>query len=333
MPPPKIYIGSGTWGDRISKHGIEELAAALKELGVREIDTAPIYPLPNPGGAEKLIGDLQYAKKGFLIDSKILYFGNGDGTLSATAIQESLDQSLTNLKIEKLNVLYCHGPDKTTPLAEQAAALDAEFRKGKFAKLGVCNFTPEMLEEWLEIAGEKGYIKPSVFQGQYNILCRAYEEKLFPLLRKHGITFAAYSPLAGGFLTGKVTFSTGADDLRGTRFEVSDENYVGMGYRRWYDKPSMHAAVRKMQELCTAHSVEMGDAACRWVLHHSLLDGGPLLLSREKCDAVIVGPNSLSQLAKYAEAYKEGPLPDELAKGLDGLWEIIKDDASSIIVF
>lgn len=102
MPPPKIYVGSGTWGERISKDGIEELAAALKELGVREIDTAPIYPLPNPGGSEKLIGDLQYAKKGFLIDSKILYFGNGDGTLSATAIQKSLDQSLTNLKVEKV---------------------------------------------------------------------------------------------------------------------------------------------------------------------------------------------------------------------------------------
>ncbi|KAF2191567.1 Aldo/keto reductase [Zopfia rhizophila CBS 207.26] len=326
MTPPKILIGSATWGITMSKDEINELAGALEELGIREVDTAALYPPTNPGGSEKFLGECGYAEKGFLINTKIMYFGDGKGTLTASAIQKSLDQSLASVETDKLNVLYCHGPDKGTPIAEQAAAMDAEYRKGKFVKLGVSNFQPEMLEEWLQVAEEKGYVKPSVFQGQYNLLCRTYEPNLFPLLRKHDIAFIGFSPLAGGYLTGKLTFSTGPEDLKGTRFEVSDTNFLGMAFRHWYDKPSMHGAIRKVEELCKVHVVEMSDAACRWLLHHSILDG-------EKGDGVIIGPSSLAQLARFAETYKQGPLPDELAKELNDLWDAVKDDAASIIVY
>ncbi|KAF2477646.1 Aldo/keto reductase [Lindgomyces ingoldianus] len=324
MSPPKILMGTGLWGDETSKEVVTKLAEVLKELKIKEIDGAALYPITNPGQSEKLIGECGYVENGFLVDSKILHFGGGEGTLSKAAIERSLDQSLANIKTDKLHILYCHGPDKETPIAEQVATLDAEYKKGKFEKLGVCNFPIEMLEQYLKTAEEKGYIKPSVFQGQYNLLCRGYEARLLPLLRKHNISFVAYSPLAGGYLTGKLTFSTGTEDLKETRFNVSDTNYMGMAYRNWYDKPSMHSAVRKMEGLCKAHGVQMSDAACRWVLHHSILDG-------EHGDGVIIGPRTLAQLAKYAESYKQGPLTDELAKELSDVWEIVKEDAASIV--
>lgn len=87
-----------------------------------------------------------------------------------------------------------------------------------------------------------GYVKPSVFQGQYNLLCRTYETTLFPLLRQHGIAFMAYAPLAGGMLTGKVTLLSNPEALKGTRFEVSKDNLMGMAGRNWYDKPAFHDA-------------------------------------------------------------------------------------------
>jgi len=59
-------------------------------------------------------------------------------------------------------------------------------------QLGVSNFSLMMLEEWLAICEEEKYVKPSFYQGQYNLLCRAYENGLFPILRKHGIHFTAY---------------------------------------------------------------------------------------------------------------------------------------------
>ncbi len=74
---------------------------------------------------------------------------------------------------------------------------------------------PAMVEEWLQIAKSKGYVKPTWFQGHYNLASRAYEDALFPLLRREGMHFAAYSPLAGGFLKGNLT-SSGA--RKGTRF-------------------------------------------------------------------------------------------------------------------
>ena len=64
---------------------------------------------------------------------------------------------------------------------------------------------PEMVEQWLKIAAEKKLIKPTWFQGQYNLVCRVYEETLFPMLRYEGVHFAAFSPLAGGFLNGNLT--------------------------------------------------------------------------------------------------------------------------------
>ena len=59
-------------------------------------------------------------------------------------------------------------------------------------QLGVSNFSPELLSEFLRICEDKGYVKPSVYQGQYNLLSRDYETTLFPLLRKYGMTFTAY---------------------------------------------------------------------------------------------------------------------------------------------
>ena len=70
-----------------------------------------------------------------------------------------------------------------------------------FEHFGVSNLESETLQEWLKVAEERSYVKPSIYQGQYNLLCRSWEDKLFPLLRQHGIQFSAFSPLAGGFLT------------------------------------------------------------------------------------------------------------------------------------
>jgi len=60
------------------------------------------------------------------------------------------------------------------------------------AELGVSNFTPQMIEDWIALSTEKGYIKPTVYQGQYNLFCRGLETSLFPILRKHGMQFTAF---------------------------------------------------------------------------------------------------------------------------------------------
>lgn len=225
-----------------------------------------------------------------------------------------------------MNVLYLHGPDYETPFIEQTTAFDAQYRAVKFTALGMSNCKPDYVSKYLDVAMENNYVKPTVYSGQYNVLCRSYETTLFPLLRKHNMSFVSYSPLAGGFLTGKLTFSNGEQDLKGTRFENDASNYMGAGYRHWYDHPEMHDAVKKMEGYCKESGVTMADAAWRWVLFHSALDGG-------KGDRVLIGPSTIEQLEEYIKGVEAGPLPDELVEKLDRLWEGVKDVAANILVY
>lgn len=158
------------------------------------------------------MGDAKMAKD-FVIDTKILGGPLHAGALTPEKVDDSSRQSLERLHTDQVNVLYCHIPDLKTPLEEQAKGFDAIYQQGRFRELGLSNFMPDMVQAWLDIAREKGYIKPTWFQGQYNLICRTYEDILFPLLRAEGMHFAAFSPLAGGFLKGNLT-PQGASGVR-----------------------------------------------------------------------------------------------------------------------
>lgn len=102
MSPPDLVLGSGNWGRSVGEDQIRDQVSALKEVGIRAIDTAARYPSANPGEAERLLGDARYEELGFLINSKIMYSDGGKGNLTAEAIQKSLDQSLASLKTDKV---------------------------------------------------------------------------------------------------------------------------------------------------------------------------------------------------------------------------------------
>ena len=127
------------------------------------------------------------------------------------------------------------------------------------------------------------------------------------------------SPLAGGFLTGKFTPTKTADDLRGTRFE--DGNLMGRMARRWYDKAGMHAGIEQLQRICRNHNVGMDEAAIRWLVYRSGLDGQ---------DAVILGASKVAQIEGNTRDLKKGPLPYGLVKELDAVWDIVKEDALAV---
>ncbi|KAI1316820.1 Aldo/keto reductase [Xylariaceae sp. FL0255] len=326
--PPRVIAGTGTWGHNIDAAEAERQMNALKVIGVNEIDTAAVYPFSKPTTAEQIIGSTGLSlQDGCLIDTKIMWFDMGKCTLTKENIANSINESLARLKVEKFHILYAIGPDSETPLEEQAAAFDSAYCQGKFEKLGICNFSAEMFKEYVEIAESKGFVKPSVFQGQYNLLCRTYEETLVTFFRQHGVSLYAFSPLAQGTLTGKLTFAKNPEeDLKGTRFDLDKNNIYGLNGRRWYDKPSFHNAIRQMTEFCKPFGIDTTDAAMRWLLHHSVLDG-------VKGDGIIIGPRNKEQTDKAIESVQAGPLPQELAEKVDALWGGVADDAASILVY
>lgn len=132
------------------------------------------------------------------------------------------------------------------------------------------------------------------------------------------------SPLAGGFLTGKLTPNTGPDELKGTRFEIADDNPFGKAFRHWYDKPSMHEAIARLRTLASANNISMEGAATRWLRFHSALEAG---------DGIIVGASKVQQVESTSETSVAGPLPSGLVKELSGLWEICKIDGAAIVQY
>ncbi|KAJ7643810.1 NADP-dependent oxidoreductase domain-containing protein [Roridomyces roridus] len=321
MPAPTLLFGGASIGDSFKTvQALETLLTQLKDLGITRIDTAARYPATNQGESERLLGEVGAVAKGFAVDTKI-NTGPGfgptfPGSLTAEAIDKSLQQSYQSLAIsgkgtEVVNVLYCHAPDSETPLEQQAAALDALFKKGMFKQLGLSNYPPEMVEKFVQICDKEGYVKPAVYQGKYNLVARGAEDALLPLLRQHDIAFIAYSPLAGGFLSGNFT----AGNTEGTRFQ--EGTLIGDFIRPHFDKPELHAAIKALDSLLESHGISKPEAALRWACFHSALKA-------ENGDGIILGASRAEQVVANVEAVKKGPLPEEVVKGMEGIWFEVK---------
>ncbi|OTA53268.1 Aldo/keto reductase [Hypoxylon sp. EC38] len=298
---PIIYFGTTTFG---SSHvpalqdeaNVSQFLDVLRDAGVSQIDTAARYPPDNHGGSERMLGRVKAGERGFTINTKVLFAGqSSDGTLSIEAVRKSVADSLERLGVEKLGILYAHAPDEVTPLAEQAEALNEQFQKGSCEKIGISNFPLNMLQSFIDICEREGYVKPSVYQGQYNLICRGPEKDLIPFLRKHNMTFNAYSPLGGGFLTGKLTLG----NAEGTRLRSA----YGAHFAAWYDKPEFHDAIRKLLAVIEPLDIKPSEAALRWVTYHSVLD---------ERDGVILGATKLEQLKSNLVDIEKGPLPQEV---------------------
>ncbi|KAI9843590.1 MAG: hypothetical protein M1838_002539 [Thelocarpon superellum] len=317
MAQPVLLFGGASIGAEFrTATDVRRALETAQRCGIGRIDTAARYPPPAPGQSEKLLGDVDVKRSGMVVDTKIMAAPPGAGSLAPAKIEESLLNSLASLRLDKVNVLYCHMPDYQTPLEEQAAAFQEQFEKGRMAYLGVSNFTLEMLEQWMDICDKRGYIKPTYYQGQYNLFCRGSEEKLFPFLHKYKINFVGYSPLAGGFLTGKLT---SGEDLTASRFLAG--NALGAHFKMWYDKPSMHDAMMKMRVLAQEADLTSSEMALRWVVHHSALKAD---------DGVILGASKTAQIESAVREVRRGPLPPELVGQLEALWDLVKADAPSV---
>ncbi|PVH74887.1 putative aldo/keto reductase [Cadophora sp. DSE1049] len=324
MPPTLIFGAGGIGSGKISHtwtnaEQTTTLLATLQSLNLTELDSGAGYPPGAPWVTERLLGETKAAEGGFVIDTKILPRGDEgrgktrDGSLSERGIEWSLGESLRLLGVEKVNILYAHAPDPSTSAEETARAFDKQFRAGKFKKLGLSNYSTAQMAEYLAICGQKGYIKPTYYQGHYNILTRQGEESLFPLLRAHNIIIMAYGPLAGGFLTGKVSLpppspeTTKDQILKGGRFE--QDNFPI--YKETFDKEGLHEAMRRFVRRCEEKGVSATEVSLRWIIWHGALGEG---------DGVILGATKEDQLRGNVEFCRKGKLDDELVEACEELW-------------
>lgn len=197
---PSILFGTGNWGEggQIStSEQAQSYLDILKHHNLKTIDTSRNYPAGGtPGSAEILLGTVKAASQGFIIDSKADNYAPGDHKYDN--ILASVDKELSTLQTDKVRIEYIHWPDRTVPLTEPLRAMNEKYKQGKFDRLGISNYSAGEVEQIMEICEKEGYIKPTVFQCQYNALCRRGEKQLFPILRKYGFSIYAWSPAAMG---------------------------------------------------------------------------------------------------------------------------------------
>jgi len=122
---------------------VQQLLDRLKSPGIDRIDTAARYSPRAPRSSERLLGETRAAEQGFIIDTKVnTSSGDGAGTLTADAIETSLEESLSLLHMSKVNVLYFLRPDPETPVVEQAAEIQRQYLAGRFEKVYTCPCQP-----------------------------------------------------------------------------------------------------------------------------------------------------------------------------------------------
>lgn len=151
-PPIKIVFGTGSIGDRITDASTKEAIDLFRKQGHVEIDTAAAYPVNSPGASESEIGAVH--PDWAAVSTKIM--PGVERANSRDKMQQSLAASLEHLNGLEIDILYFHAPDAATPMEEQAAAMDEAFKAGKFKRFGISNFSPEEVEELVEIAERKG---------------------------------------------------------------------------------------------------------------------------------------------------------------------------------
>ncbi|KAH8888065.1 aflatoxin B1 aldehyde reductase member 2 [Thozetella sp. PMI_491] len=314
--PLNLILGTGNVGDTTidplarfdTPDEVEAFLQVFAARGYYQVDTARGYSPHAPGTSEPRLGAVNAGQR-FVIDSKVSSLE--PGSHSKENILKEIDISLEALKIKKIHTEFLHVPDRTSKFEDACEAMDQAHKEGKIEHWGISNYTAEEVQKFVDICEERGFVKPSVYQGQYNPIVRGGEKELFPILRKYGISFYAYSPAAAGFFAGNHK-----NVQKGGRYDPS--HTLGGLYANLYLKPSIITATDIALEVASRYGIGGHAAALRWTVHHSVL-------SKEHGDSVILGASSSQQLDANIAMVEQGPLPDEVVAALEGVYEEVKD--------
>eukprot|EP01112_Ceratiomyxa_fruticulosa_P019016 TRINITY_DN6159_c0_g1_i1.p1 TRINITY_DN6159_c0_g1~~TRINITY_DN6159_c0_g1_i1.p1 ORF type:complete len:363 (+),score=79.11 TRINITY_DN6159_c0_g1_i1:110-1090(+) len=324
MPVPivlggAVFSNDASWGGKVVVgDDAQKFLDVFKAHGHKDIDTARVY---GKGSSEKVLGDLRYEEQGLILDTKILSKGKPHPH-SEVELFKSFEESLASLRAKKVHILYLHSPDRTTPFIETVTAINKLYQQGLFEKFGISNYRADEVREILDICEKQGFVRPTVYQGHYNFIMRGVEEELLPLLRKERIAFYAYSPLASGFLNGKVQSKEEKPEA-GSRFDSNTS--VGPTVQKWYFKDSYFAIIKEYLEFVKSHNLTTTEVPLRWLQHHSQLNN-------LHGDALIVGASSPSQLETNLSELKKGPLSQEVVDFLEKIWATLKPDAPTYYI-
>lgn len=303
--------GTQSYGSRItSLDGFNECLDYLQSRGYNEVDTARTYVDGHQEGWTRLTN---WRDRRLKLATKWYPYNPGDH--AKAAIKENLSKSLQELGSDCVDIFYLHAPDRSVPFHETLEACNVLYEEGKFKQLGLSNFAAWEVAELWNIADQRGWIKPTIYQAMYNCLTRAIEEELVPCCRKYGLDILVYNPLAGGVLSGKYRSKDVPND--GGRYSTSDP-VVGAMYRERYFRDVNFEALKVIKPVADQLGLTLLEIAFRWLVHHSQLK------VKDGNDGVVIGISSLNQLKHNLDELEKEPLPNEVVEALNLAWRITK---------
>ncbi len=287
-----VGLGCNNFGMRIGRQETAAVVGAALDAGITLFDTADIY-----GGtkSETYLGAaLGDRRDDIVLATKfgVPYEGH-EGGASAAYVRTAVEDSLTRLGTDRIDLYQLHAPDQKTPVAETIGALAELVAEGKIREFGCSNFSAAMLVEAAAATppGGPGFVS---VQNQYNILYREPEDGVLEECERSGLAFLPYFPLASGLLSGK--YRAGEPPPEGTRLAAMGERATSQL------SDERLAKVAALDELARRHGHGVLDLAFGW------------LLARPAVASVIAGATSPAQIASNVAAGQWRPGDDVLAE-------------------
>lgn len=287
----EIGLGTMMFGEKTGEYESIRIVHQALEAGINLIDVADIYA---GGESERIVGK---ALKGRRSEAILATKGGratplGEG-LSPTYVFRAVEASLKRLQTDYIDLYQVHRWDPATPLEDTLEALDNLVKQGKVRNIGCSNFTAGQLNQASSVSTDRGWSRFESIQPRYNLVYREAEAQLLPHCLAEEIGVLAYSPLAGGVLTGKYQ-----DD-------------IPEGSRAWKNPtwqqnrltPVARTCAQRILQAATRLGRPAGQVAIRWCLAHPAVS------------TALVGPRTEEQWAEAVEA---------------GTWKLSSNEASQI---
>lgn len=340
---PACCLGTMTWGKQNTEAEAHEQLNYAFDQGINFLDTAEMYPVPPApevqGRTDKYIGTwlkgVQRDK--VILATKVAGYGNpwirgGKDTdtitrVSPSQIEQSVDESLERLGTDYVDLLQVHWPDRHValfgaqqfnpdsarwetdiPFEEQLQGLAAVVKSGKVRHIGVSNETSYGVMKFVQAAKDLGLPRIVSIQNNYSLLVRLpYDTNLGEVChpKNENVGLLAYSPLAGGVLTGKYIDGNASKDCRLNLFE---------GYMARYNASPARAAVAEYCKLAKKYEVTPTQLAIAWCNQ------------RWTTTSTIIGATKMDQLKENIGAF-DVKLPEEAFKDIEELHATFKDPA------
>jgi len=322
-----ICLGTMTWGEQNNqKEAFEQMNYAL-DSGINFFDTAEIYPSPcfekTYGSTEKIIGNWFKEKKNreqVILASKISGPGlswvrNGGPQYSEQNIKKAIEDSLKRLQTDYIDLYQLHWPERKTnffgrlnykhqekedswnDFEKILITLEKFIKQGKIRYIGLSNETSWGLSKFLEVSKLKTLPKMMSVQNSYNLLCRTYEIGLAEISIREKSGLLAYSPLAGGFLTGK---------YRNNNLPENSRQKLFADYYTRYNKPNTSIVIEKYFDIAKKFNLDFAQMSIKFCEIQKFLT------------SVIIGATTIEQLKINIESVNVN-LTEEIIRKINDL--------------